>query len=466
MRYEGLQYRDSGRSPWVAAFWTVLALTTALRFLYAVSLPLTGDEAYFWEWARHPALGYYDHPPMAGWILIVTRFLLGDTVAAVRIFAVLSASLVVVIVNRFTLDITGSATRAALAGLLAMALPLLEVLGVIYSTDTPLLLAGTLGGYMFHRAVTRGEMRAWMLTGACFAVVIASKFLGAPLLLACILYLLARPEARLHLATAGPHVALLLAATGMIPVLVWNARNDWATFAFNLASRHAPPALGIRHTADYLAGQALALSPIVMLLGVYLLAKAVPVWRRGDGPHWQLPAFLAAVPLGGFLALSLVSKVGLHWPGVGVPFLVVALGVWLTERKVVTGNYIACLTTSAAITVLLFLLPLAVVLLPPDWQYPLRPDKISSDQLRKFTVSTRDLGDSVQEVLEELAGNGPAFVFTRSYALSSLVAFYTPSHPEVTVLGGGSAHGRNHLYWFEPSEHVGRDAVFVTYASF
>ena len=56
-----------------------------------------------------------------------------------------------------------------------------------------------------------------------------------------------------------------------------------------------------------------------------------------------------------------------------------------------------------------------------------------------------------------------AFVFSRSYALSSLAAFYIPSHPEVTVLGGGSVHGRNHLFWFDPAEHAGQNALYVSY---
>ena len=30
---------------------------------------MTADEAYFILWGRAPALGFYDHPPMVGWML-------------------------------------------------------------------------------------------------------------------------------------------------------------------------------------------------------------------------------------------------------------------------------------------------------------------------------------------------------------------------------------------------------------
>ena len=51
------------------AFYAALALTLAFKFWLAHALPMTGDEAYFVYWGVYPAFGYYDHPPMVGWIL-------------------------------------------------------------------------------------------------------------------------------------------------------------------------------------------------------------------------------------------------------------------------------------------------------------------------------------------------------------------------------------------------------------
>jgi hypothetical protein len=118
-----------------------------------------------------------------------------------------------------------------------------------------------------------------------------------------------------------------------------------------------------------------------------------------------------------------------------------------------------------ATTILIFLIALVPTLMPADWQYPLRPDKINSAELRKYTALTGEMGKAVGETLDDLSDNGESFAFTRNYALSSLAAFYTPGNPEVTVLGGGSVHGRNHLLWFEPAEHLGQSAVFVTFGS-
>ncbi len=454
---------NTEKSRWPIVFWSILSITTLIRFLYAIKLPLTGDEAYFWEWARHPALGYYDHPPMAGWILWFTRHILGDTVAAVRIPAVLAGSAVVILIHTIALDISGSQKTAARTALLAMGIPVLCVLGILYSTDTPVLAAGTLGGYFFHRAVNREDRRAWIWTGICFAIVLGSKFLGFSILGAAAIILILNPRARVHLRTPGPYIAAILSFSGLIPIIIWNFSNHWITFIFNFASRHSGSTISLTNVLDYLTGQALGLSPVVFLLAIPLLAAAVPVWREGVERDREVFAFLALVPFGGFLLFSIVTKVGIHWPAIGVPFLVAALGAKLASGPKASGTYIAAVTTAWAITITLLLIPLVPYILPTDLAYPLRPDRINTAQLRKIMGSPTESGKVVGRLLDEMGEEGQVFAFSSSYALSSLLAFYTPGHPQVTVLGKGSIHGRNHIFWFDPSEHLGENAVFVTF---
>jgi hypothetical protein len=276
--------------------------------------------------------------------------------------------------------------------------------------------------------------------------------------------MLLQTQARRHLKNPGPYLAAALSLTGLIPVILWNANHQWATFTFNLASRHAPPAFGIRHAVDYLAGQAIALSPVVLILAVPVMTGSILHVRSGNRKAWLLPAFLSAVPLLGFFVLSFFTKVGLHWPGVGAPFLATALCASQGRAGIRPRRLHLSIASAWAVTFFVFMLPLLAFLLPTQWEYPLRPDKINSEQIRKYTAGTREIGETVSHALDSMPDNTGLFTFTRSYALSSLVAFYTPGHPEVTVLGGGSAHGRNHTFWFEPEKHAGENAVFVTYS--
>ena len=52
-------------------FATLFFITLIIKLVFAAVVPMTGDEAYFIEWGKHPDFGFYDHPPMAGWFLTV-----------------------------------------------------------------------------------------------------------------------------------------------------------------------------------------------------------------------------------------------------------------------------------------------------------------------------------------------------------------------------------------------------------
>ena len=63
------------------------SLTVALfvKLLLALTVPLTGDEAYFLVWAENLDFGYYDHPPMVGWVVALLS-LAGDHLLLYRLF--------------------------------------------------------------------------------------------------------------------------------------------------------------------------------------------------------------------------------------------------------------------------------------------------------------------------------------------------------------------------------------------
>jgi len=450
---------------WKRTFWIVLGITTVIRLIYALKVPLTGDEAYFWEWARHPALSYYDHPPLAGWILVITTAIFGSTVAGVRIAAVLAMSAVFIVIRKMTFEISGSAQTASLAGLLAMGIPLLEVSGILYSTDTPLILAGAVGGYFFYRAVEHGSDIAWWGLGISMGAAVMSKFLGAALPASFAGYLLLSPAHRHYLRRPGPYVAVAVTGVSFLPALVWNAANGWATFVFNFSARLKTPGINLTNTLDYVIGQAVAMSPVVLFFAIPALYIFFPSRVKREN-SFDIPAFFALVPLAGFLAVSLTNKVGAHWPGVGFPMLAVALSGYLLKNSRINPRFILTAVTAWATTVALLSLPFAIRFIPEEWNYPLRPEKFNASQLKKIAFSPEETGKEIALFFEELKTQGPAFLFTKSYALSSLIAFYTTGQPDVTVLGSGSVHGRNHLFWFDPEDHIGENALFVSYRSF
>ena len=79
-RPRGLRGRE--RLPWILLAAGVVLL---LRFPCGWVTNLLNEEAYYWMFAKHPALSYYDHPPMVAWCIRAGTLAAGETELGVRL---------------------------------------------------------------------------------------------------------------------------------------------------------------------------------------------------------------------------------------------------------------------------------------------------------------------------------------------------------------------------------------------
>ncbi len=70
---------------WIYRVFLLLFIAaTLLRLLAMKSVPLAPEEAYYWDYAQHPALSYFDYPPMIAWTIRAGTAVFGDTEFGVR----------------------------------------------------------------------------------------------------------------------------------------------------------------------------------------------------------------------------------------------------------------------------------------------------------------------------------------------------------------------------------------------
>src|SRR5262245_15833853 len=62
----------------------LVVVLIAVRGVVAAITPLAFDEAYYWQWSKNLAWGYYDHPPMIAFMIRAGTELFGDTSLGVR----------------------------------------------------------------------------------------------------------------------------------------------------------------------------------------------------------------------------------------------------------------------------------------------------------------------------------------------------------------------------------------------
>src|SRR5258708_23045128 len=68
---------------------------TLVRLFFGMLLSPFPDETYYWDWSRHLAFGYYDHPPVIAWLIAAGNWLAGlfganASPLAIRLFPVIA----------------------------------------------------------------------------------------------------------------------------------------------------------------------------------------------------------------------------------------------------------------------------------------------------------------------------------------------------------------------------------------
>ncbi len=334
-------------------FAAALLVTLAFRFWLAAVFPLTGDEAYFMYWGAFPETGFYDHPPMVGWLLtLLLKFSAAEW--ALRLPAVLLAPVLSLVV--FALLRPVDEARALLAATAFVLVPI-EVWNGFITTDTPLALWSFLSVAAFVVALRAqdgacaGRAFAWFaLAGVFLGLALLSKYFAGLLAIAYGVYALLSP--RRDKPWRGVLVAWALALPFLGFNFWWNYENCWANLMFNLYNRHDGAGWSWQTPLLYLVTAVYVLSPVAMLQ--LLRGEGRPVLPAGD-KVLRFVFVCAAFPLAGFALLSLVKQIGLHWVLSFVPVMFVFFGVMLSRaqllRSVVFLGCFSLLHVSAVLVV-------------------------------------------------------------------------------------------------------------------
>lgn len=292
----------------------VIAAMTVLRIAYACLIDLRTDEAYYWTWSKENVLSFLDHPPMIAWFIRLGTTIFGDTNFGVRfagILAMLATQLLLAdIARRMTRDIRA----IVLAVLMPEAAVYYGLLMAKVSPDTALIPFAVAMIWALVRLEESNNPRWWLLAGVFGGLSLLSKFTVVLLVPGIVAFMLV-PHWRVRwLKSPYPWLAALIAIVLFLPVLIWNAQHDWASFRFQLVRATATREVSLRTAADYIGLQlglvGFVLLPVV-LSGLTLTA------RRGYLAREPVAILLSTgvlVPFLYFFWKSMSLRVGDTWP--------------------------------------------------------------------------------------------------------------------------------------------------------
>jgi hypothetical protein len=488
-------------SPRTALLGLIVA-TALVRLITAVSLGPANDEAYHFLYAAHPALSYYDHPPMTAWVEKVGLSLpgAGTTRLGLRVGFILLFAGSTWILARLTARYYGGWSGF----LAAFALNISGYYGLAASTlalpDGPLLFFWLLTIDRLSVALDRppdSRLLPWVWVGLAWGGAMLSKYHAGFLPLGGALFvLLNRPMWR-WLFQPGPYLALLLGLALFSPVLVWNADHHWVSFLFQ--GGRAVGGWSVR--PDFLAVALLAqvayLFPWIWFPLVIILVRGFRDWSTGEGQFvldgvsrsWegeapseplQNPArreacppgivqghlerlllCLAVVPLGLFTAVACFRLVLPHWGLIGLASLFPLLGQrWCgmvttnperTPRLLAGGAVWSCVVLAAAL-----------FQFHTGWFQ--HGEKGGFGIVDMQTDPTVDLygWDQVAGRMKTLGllDDPRTFVFTRYWYQSAQIAYALGT--ERPALCYNADDPRGFAFWSRPQDWVGRDGILIT----
>jgi hypothetical protein len=300
------------------------ALILVFKLWLSAVFPMTGDEAYFIYWGVFPDLGFYDHPPMVGWI---SQWLLHVSSAPwvlrlpVTVLPLAVGAMMWLALRRYDPE------RAALAALAFVLLPV-NVWNVFITTDTPLVFFSFLSGLCFWKGVEQDKTRWFAFAGVFLGLAFLSKYFSALLGIAFLVYTAFAPPGQRN--WRGLAVVFLGALPFGLLNLYWNYEHCWANLMFNVYNRHGDAGWSWKTPLLYLVCVLYVLSPPA-LWQILTKRGTAPRGRHGVAGRFFLCVW--AVPFALFAGLSLVKTIGLHWLLSFVPFFFMSAAFLLSAQQ-------------------------------------------------------------------------------------------------------------------------------------
>jgi 4-amino-4-deoxy-L-arabinose transferase-like glycosyltransferase len=397
-----------------------LAALLIVRGVVAAATPLAFDEAYYWQWSKNLAWGYYDHPPLVAFMIRAGTALFGDTSFGVRFVPLLLSIVATIAVWRSGAIVLGSEPAGALSALIFNAMPMIGVEMIVATPDAPQIAATAVLLYALAKLSETRNGVWWIAAGVACGFALLAKYTALFLGLGILCWLIIVPSQRHWLKTVLPYLGGLAALGMFLPVIVWNANHDWVSLRLQFG-RIGSGGFTVRYLAEFLAGQVGLASPFIAILGVAGLVSILRS-RVGVRSKRMLIAALMAPAVAYFIWHSLRGRVQGNWPSFLYPAFAIGAVAAITSR---TLQQWWALRWSRRLAAPVALIMTGLIYAQAVWGIvPVVREPIS----RMLAVGIGRVANDI-EVLR--AQNNAQAVITTSYELRGWLSFYLPSRPPV-----------------------------------
>ncbi|MCM8763817.1 MAG: glycosyltransferase family 39 protein [Candidatus Omnitrophica bacterium] len=414
-------------------FLWILGISTLARLLMARIVPIAGDEAYFIIWAKHPNYGYYEHPPMIGWIMWLFSFF-GDDIFVYRIFPVIVVPAMALLMVNLIREIDEK--KAYLCGAIFLLSPV-GILNVLSVNDVPLIFFTFLAGIFFYKALRRNRLMNAALSGFFGGCAFLSKYFFVLFFLAVLVYCIISKKKEVWKIAV---VAFFFGLPLIFINLLWNYNNCWLNVMFNLFFRNKNVSFNFLSIIVYVIEQAVLMTPF---LAVAFIKSGLLRNRIKNEASLKAFWYFFMVPQIFFFGLSFFRNIGFHWTASFFPFFFMLL-VFMRQDVVDRAVRHAFYLSMTFIIAVLVLVSIPIGALKSLKKYP---------QIVMFKEPAK-LCAAINKKAEGriLASTG--------YTEASVLAYYCKN--EFVLFGSMSRSGRYYDFINDFKNFDGRDFLIVS----
>jgi 4-amino-4-deoxy-L-arabinose transferase-like glycosyltransferase len=402
------------------SIWQIWLIALAVKIILLPFLPLTPDEAYYFAWARHPALSYYDHPPFIASIM-AAAYPLWKTALGIRLPGVILAHLGYVpwILILKKLNYSQRAQRFWILSLLLG--PLTGLGSFIVTPDAPLTFFWSLSAWALLWVFEKQTLARWFFLGSLVGLGLLSKY-GMVLFFPS-LFLWLYWNGRLGVIKKPPiWSAAFVCMLVFLPVLIWNYNHDFVSFLFQLRHGLGKFEFHFVWALQYVLAQIGLINPIIFFVTAWYISK-VP----------KQNSFLVALtifPFCFFFLASFGAQAEGNWPICAYPSLM-AIFASLADRPEYFEKARKWMKAG------LYISGLSFVVIVSHTLHPWIPISEKYDRTRVTRENLRDLS--------RLEKYHP--LFARNYQTAAIYSFYRAPEREVFKAKG---FNRTDFYDFLP----------------
>lgn len=428
--------------------WKYILAWMVFRFVFAGIIELSGDEAYYWLWSKHPAWCYFSKGPAVSWTIWLGTHLLGDTVLGIRFFSVLLSGATSWIIFLITRELFSEREGFWTVVILSLA-PMFFAGGMLMTIDPISVFFWAAAYFTFLKATRKNLLFHWAATGLLVSAGILAKYTNIALLPSFALYCAWSPETRKNFKQSGFWIMVFCSLLSFLPLIYWNSQHDWVTFHHLLdrGQLDEPWQWSIHEFTGFLGEQLAVVQPF------FFIGLVVALFRKETrASHPDAYRFLAS----GFAPLFLFYSL-LAWNDSGQPN-------W-TAPAYVTGMILMTATWTqwteknktakrlAQISIAISALIICAFTLSTPFRLPTQRDPL------KRVRGWKHLAEYLHQRIDR---HKTDFIISDSYQTASLMAFYISPRPAVYIPHADHIQNQFSFWPGYEQEETKSDALYIT----